>query len=295
MVDAPPRFDELWNYGDPAGTEATFRALGDEHPDAGRGWRLELRTQIARALGLQQRFDEAHAELDAVDAELREGDDRVCVRAWLERGRAHNSSGAPETARPLFERAWTLAREVGEDALAVDAAHMVAIVAASPEEALAWNERALAHAEASDDPGARRWLGSLYNNVGWTHHGAGRLDEAHAAFDRSRAAFEELGAAPRVRIARWAMARTRRSQERYEEALAQQRALLEELEALGETDGFVFEELGENLLALGRDDEAGPWFGRAWDALHEDPWLARDEPDRLERLRTLGGRPRPGD
>jgi len=79
-----------------------------------------------------------------------------------------------------------------------------------------------------------------------------------------------------------------RSLGRVEEALTLQQELLREFEALGEQDGYVYEELAECLAALGRDDEARPYFARAYEALSRDPWLADSEPARLERLRTLG-------
>ena len=184
-----------------------------------------------------------------------------------------------------------MAEGAGEETLAIDAAHMVAIVS-SPEDALAWTERALALANASADPVARGWRGPLQNNVGWTFHESGRFDEALARFDASRAAFEEAEKPARARIARWAMARTLRSLERYEEALAAQTALEVELRELGEPDGYVFEEMGENLLALERGDEARAWFAKAHATLSGDAWLQRNEPDRLgrlERLAELGG------
>jgi hypothetical protein len=56
---------------------------------------------------------------------------------------------------------------------------------------------------------------------------------------------------------------------------------------LGETDGYVFEEIAECLLALGRDDEARPSFARAYELLSRDP--DEVDPVRLERLRALGG------
>lgn len=44
--------------------------------------------------------------------------------------------------------------------------------------------------------------------------------------------------------------------------------------ALGEASGFTFEEIGECLLALGRADEARPYFAQACAALSNDAWLA---------------------
>jgi Flp pilus assembly protein TadD len=66
--------------------------------------------------------------------------------------------------------------------------------------------------------------------------------------------------------------------------LALQRSLL----ATIREDGYVSEELGELLLALGRGDEARPHFRRAADLLSQDAWLAEREPERLARLRQLG-------
>ena len=76
---------------------------------------------------------------------------------------------------------------------------------------------------------------------------------------------------------------------RFDEAIATQRTLLVELEARGEVDGYVFEELAECLLALGRTAEAGEYAARAYAELAKDPWLSAKEPERLTRLAELGG------
>jgi tetratricopeptide (TPR) repeat protein len=52
----------------------------------------------------------------------------------------------------------------------------------------------------------------------------------------------------------------------------------------GGEDGFVYEELAECLLVLGRADEARAHFARAHAMLSQDPWLVRNEAARLERL-----------
>ena len=38
------------------------------------------------------------------------------------------------------------------------------------ENQLEWNELALLMAEKSNDPKSKKWVGSLYNNIGWTYH-----------------------------------------------------------------------------------------------------------------------------
>jgi|SRR5579872_6001998 len=283
-----PDFDTLWNYDDPHGSEQAFRELLSAAGSAGNiSYRAELLTQIARSEGLQQRFDDAHRTLDAVTELLPAAGDRARVRYFLERGRVYNSSRQPDRARPLFLLAWELARERGEDFYAVDAAHMLAIVE-PPERKLAWEKRAMELAEVSDDPRARGWLGSLYNNIGWSYHDLGRYDDALAAFERGLEWQRLAGKEHEARIAAWTVARALRSLGRYEDALERQYENQRALRQAGEPDGYTAEEIGECLLALGREQEAEPHFARAYSLLAGDPWLHRDEPERLNRLATLG-------
>ena len=51
----------LWDFDDPAGSEQRLRSAADV---AEGSQRLVLLTQVARALGLQERYDEGHALLD---------------------------------------------------------------------------------------------------------------------------------------------------------------------------------------------------------------------------------------
>jgi tetratricopeptide (TPR) repeat protein len=284
-------FDRLWNFAKPEETEARFRSLLPEMEE-GSGPYIELLTQIARTEGLQRRFDDAHATLDRALDLLGDSSGRPRVRYLLERGRAHRSaihSVDPEKAREHFLGAWELARAIGEDGLAVDAAHMMAIAEPGDEAQMEWNLRALEVAESSTMHDANAWCGSLYNNIGWTHHAGGRFDEALEIFIRAQHWREEHGSPATIRIAKWCVARTLRSLGRVDEALAIQSALHAEFQELGEPDGYVFEELGECLLLLGRTEEARPLFQAAHEHLSKNEWLVQSDPARIERLRTLGG------
>jgi tetratricopeptide (TPR) repeat protein len=150
-----PDFDALWNYQDPAETELAFRKLLPQARASGdRDYLAQLLTQIARALSLQRRFEDAHTTLDEVKPLLPEGACVARARYLLERARTFNSSGSSERARPLFLEAFEVARSVADDYYAVDAAHMLGIIEA-PEVAREWNQRALTLAEGSHDPRAR--------------------------------------------------------------------------------------------------------------------------------------------
>jgi tetratricopeptide (TPR) repeat protein len=178
--------DQLWNFDDPAGSEARFRAAAEDGKyDADE--RAELATQLGRAIGLQGRYEEADALLDSIDAD----EPTVGVRVLLERGRLLNSSGHAAMAVPLFEQAAELADHLSEEFLAVDALHMLAI--ADSAHAESWTRSAIEYASTVHDPRTRRWMVSLHNNLGWTLHQAGRFTEALVEFQLAEQWAERVG------------------------------------------------------------------------------------------------------
>ncbi len=285
MAETPTDFDSLWDYDRPGETEIKFRELLPAVHDTSH--HTQLLTQIARAEGLQRRFEDAHRTLDEAGKLLTDDLKRARVRYLLERGRVFNSSGQPDKAQPLFQQAYELAQTEHEDFYAVDAAHMLAIVE-PPEQQLEWNLRAIEMAEKSDDPRARKWLGSLLNNLGWTYHDSGQYETALDTFQKALKWREGQGDPETTRIARWCVARALRSLKRIDEAHTIQTTLLREYEDTGEKSGYVYEELAECLHALGRDTEAQPYFALAYEELSKDAWLVNNEAARLERLKELG-------
>jgi tetratricopeptide (TPR) repeat protein len=235
VIDPRP----LWDFDDPAASGERFldRADRAEEPD-----RTSWLTQYVRALGLQERYDEATQVLDRLHSDAAE----AATYLALERGRVLNSSGHPDRARPLFDAASAMAQEAGLDALLVDSLHMVAIVSA-PQERHDVNSRALAIARASVDPRARDWDASLLNNVGMSYAEAGDFEAALTAFEEALTARERIGDAATIRVARWMIAWTYRNLGRRDEALEIQRELKAELESAGGSDEYVDEELA--LLA----------------------------------------------
>jgi tetratricopeptide (TPR) repeat protein len=284
-----PDFDELWDYDRPDETESSFRELLRlSESDEDQTYQLQLLTQIARAEGLQGHFAEAHATLDRVEPSLEAAAPVVWVRYQLERGRVYNSAGEPDQARPLFEAAWQNGRAAGLDGFAIDAAHMLAIVAPSPDEVMAWNLNALELAQRSSDPRARKWLGSLYNNIGWAYHDQGDYERALEIFEMALEWRKSQDQPKPARIALWCVGRALRSLGRVEASLDVQRKLAVELATAGDTDGYNSEEIGECLLALGRAADAQPAFAHAYEELSKDVWFVKNEADRLARLKQLG-------
>jgi tetratricopeptide (TPR) repeat protein len=284
-----PAFDALWDFNDPAGTEAKFRELLARAKDSGnKGYLVELLTQIGRTEGLQQKYSAAYATLDQAGALVTPDMKAPRVRVLLERGRVTNSSGKPEASIPDFKEAAGLARAEGLEFYHVDAVHMLGIVTKG-DESLRWNEEAIKLSEAATDPRARRWLGPLYNNTGWTYFDMRRYNDALRMFETDIEFRKARGEKLETGIARWSRAKVLRHLGRVDEALKIQMELLEvpELQG-GANEGYTREEIGECLLSLGKPGDATPYFARAWELLREDPWLMQDEPKRLERLKELG-------
>jgi tetratricopeptide (TPR) repeat protein len=235
VIDPRP----LWDFADPAASGERFLDAAEqaEEPD-----RTAWLTQYVRALGLQERYDEAARVLDGLASD----DAAAATYLRLERGRVLRSSGHPDQARPHFEAAAALASEAGLEALRVDALHMVALVAA-PEEQVALHEQALEVARSATDQRARDWDASLLNNLGMTHADAGDFETALPVFEEALAARERIGDPAEIRVARWMVAWSLRNLGRRDEARSMQEALKSELDSIGDSDQYVDDELA--LLA----------------------------------------------
>jgi tetratricopeptide (TPR) repeat protein len=268
------RLRPLWDFDDLDASERRFRAqLEEETTDAGRA---EVMTQLARVEGLRGRYGQCDVLLD--EAEGLGGAD---ARVLLERGRRARSSKLPGAGLAQFEQAFELAQASGEDVLAVDAAHMIAIVS----DMEAWTARGVEIAASSDDPGVRYWLGPLYNNVGWSRLEAGDAAGALAAFERALASRERDDPRPYPReIARYAVGKALRALGRADEGAAAHEQCVAWAAEAGVEDGYFHEELAEDYAALGRHADSREQARRALELATED-----DDPARVARLQILAG------
>jgi tetratricopeptide (TPR) repeat protein len=268
--------DALWDFQKPQESEQRFRSALLEHPEDG-----ELQTQLARSLGLQKRFDEAHTELDKVEKNLPLGASRLRVRYLLERGRALNSSGEPGRALPLFQEASEVASQAGEAGLEIDALHMVAI--ADPERSLETNLAAIAKAEASDDERARKWLASLYNNTGWSYFSGGDPASALSYFQKAVPLREAMGNEANLTAAKWCVARALRELGQSADALS----ILNAIEPSAPDDPFVCQEIAFCREDLGSVEEARPMATKALELFETPDWQGACLPENKARLEKI--------
>lgn len=181
--------DVLWDFSDPVASEGRLRTAAAQTTGSARD---ELLTQVARSLGLQERYDEAAALLSTIDRDT----PTVRARLALEHGRVHNSAGRAAQAIPFFEEAAT---EKVDPFLVVDALHMLAI--ADPARSDSATTRALGVLEAVTDERTLRWRVALHNNRGWSLFDAGDPAAALTEFEKALDAAQRWGTPQQVRWA----------------------------------------------------------------------------------------------
>ena len=210
------RLRPLWDFDDLDGSERRLEdQLNKESFDAGRA---EVLTQLARVQGLRGEFAEGDRLTDQAQA-LSDGSPAVEARIQMERGRLRNSGGDAGAALAMFEAAFEIADQAGEQFLAADAAHMAALASPGREGKLEWTERGIKIASETSDRDVAYWLGPLYNNLGWEYQDAGEYEPALEAFQRAlaaRAQYPEMTAL--IQHAKEAVAEALRALGREEEA-----------------------------------------------------------------------------
>jgi tetratricopeptide (TPR) repeat protein len=289
------KFDELF-VGNPIDIEKNLKEL---LPQAAAlkdpSIFLQILSQIALAQAMQKNFDDAHKTLNEAEKLLSTNEHLAQVRILLERGRIFMQAGSYEKARPFFFQSYELSKLHHFDYHTANAAHMIAIIAQTPEDKMNWNVLAIELAESSTSIDARAWRGSLYNNLGQAYIEAKQYDNAFNALKKCLDFRIEEGYAPNIRVAKWAIARTLRLLNQHDEALNILLPLMEEYDSMAKQDkldipkellpsvrGLVYEELAEVY-----EHKAMKFAGLCYQDLLNDEWFKKLEPERLERMRKL--------
>jgi tetratricopeptide (TPR) repeat protein len=264
---------DFWNFDDPSASEVQFSNLLKEgnltHEES-----LEVMAQIARTHSLRGNCEKCHEILDEKWEEAMTAGSRPKASFELERGRAFRTRRDLEKALRFFE----MAANSEADDLKVDALHMLAIDA-GPEESRRIHEEAIGFAQASPNPMAQRWQGTLNNNLGWSYFGENKFERALICFQNALTQREICGQSDPIRIAKWCVARCHRALGNLDLAMSIQSSI-----EGPDASGYVYEELGEIILAQGKSDEAKPYFRKAVEMLVDE---LGPESDRIVRLKSL--------
>ena len=239
----------LWDFNKPEISEERFRsALSTASGDVA----LILQTQIARTYGIRRNFSLAQKILADIEPQIQSANAEARVRYFLELGRTYSSGTHPpesqtaevrELARSAYMQAVEYAQNGKLDSLAIDALHMMTFVDTAPEEQVEWNRKAMALMQSSSQQDAKKWAGSLHNNMGYALYLLERYEDALVEFEFALAANEQDGNPQKIRIAHWMIAWTLRALGQLKEAIEIQLRLEKECDEVGEPDPYVFEEL----------------------------------------------------
>lgn len=94
-----------------------------------------------------------------------------------------------DEARTYFEQAW---RAASDDVEACIAAHYIARHQSGLEQALWWNQIALARADRVGDERVRPFYASLHLNLGMSHEKLGQIGIARHHYQRANATLDDI-------------------------------------------------------------------------------------------------------
>lgn len=230
-------FDTLWDEElNPSVVERTLRNLISEAQKlSDSSLYLILLTQIARALALQNKKEEAQALLDAVEKLIKPNQDLVQIRLSMERasllyqiGLETQNSDNVTSARNLLVQVFEQAIKKGFDYYAINAAQMLARQSSELEEKITWLHNGLKLCEKSTDEKIRNLSASIHNSLGTSYLDIGHYQAALNSFKKVLSIREQEGYLLNIWIAQWSIAHCLRIADKPNEAFAILQNLLKE-------------------------------------------------------------------
>jgi tetratricopeptide (TPR) repeat protein len=147
---------------------------------------------------------------------------------------------------------------------AVDAAHMIAIVSATPEEQIEWGKKGIELAEANKQ---EKWLGPLWNNLAGVFYDLKQFDSALVCYQQARKYHWIYSGEIGKLYADYHVGMTHRLLGQYNEAAKWLRPVLAWAERIENhaVIGQACEDLGEAAIAMGKKSEGLAYLQRARD------------------------------
>lgn len=290
-------FDDVWGkLGNPELVEKRFLELLPEAQKLeNKSTYLQMLSQLALAQALMKKIEVAHETLDTAQNQLNQDYTIARARIFLERGRVFQQAADIVQARTYFEKSYELSKQNNIEIGMIDAAHMLAIVAETTAEKITWNQLAIDLIMKSNLAHARRWLGSVWGNLGSSYLEEKQFEKALHAFEKTLEYRMQEGYAPNIRFAKFRIGQILRILGRLEKALMMQQDLLLSFDAMAKsgkldvtpemftlTRGWVYEEFIELYYGAVK-----AYAKLAYKDLSSNESFAKSEPARLERLEKI--------
>lgn len=298
--------DQYWVEQNPSQSESNFQGLIADRPELKSApfelEYIEVLTQMAKAQLEQGKIEISKSTLDRAQAGLGqvkkdpESQEYQLVKARLilVRGQWVKTQALLRyQARSYFHQAYSIASTQRLDFFAIEAAYYLAMEEPSIEGQIHWNQAALRLAQVTRDAAAQAWIGRIRHQMGWSYLDHHFYQKAHDEFQkeiiwRSANVTSSSSQQEALLAARWARGKTLRLLGQTEEALAIQLNLRGEYDAIGKTNGYVYEELGEIALNQSQKEEMQKYFMLAYWELSRDRQMAQAQPQRMARIKMLG-------
>ena len=178
------RADETFQASDYEAALALYEQVAEQaRKEFNPSVETEALAQMARMNLLLGRKDEGRERLAEAKEKAVDDDPMGWSRYLGVKGRFEWKDGDLAGARRTFERMYEFCTTNALHGRAIDAAHMVAIVAESPEDQIAWGRRGIEAAEKTEN---EQWLGPLWNNLAGTYYHQQQYDSALTCYENAR-------------------------------------------------------------------------------------------------------------
>jgi len=148
-----------------------------------RSVETEALAQVSRMSLLLDKKEEGRSWLEQAAEKASDNDPMGWSRYLGVKGRFEWKDNDLTAARKTFDEMYVYCNTNGLWSRAVDAAHMIAIVAESPQEQIEWGRRGI---EAAESGGEESWLGPLWNNLAGTYYDIKQFDSALTCYLKAR-------------------------------------------------------------------------------------------------------------
>jgi tetratricopeptide (TPR) repeat protein len=222
----------------------------------------EALAQVARVNLIQGNSVEADRYLGEAAERASDSDPMGFSRYLGVKGRFEWKAGNLKKSRETFDQMYVYCNTNGLWARAVDAAHMIAIVAESVDEQIEWGRRGIEAAEAG---GVDEWLGPLWNNLGATYYDDKQFEYALDAYLKARDYHWQFSGESAKLWADYSVGMSYRMLGQFDKAGQWLRPVLAWAERLGDNSaiGQACEDLGEIAIAQGRKSDGLSLLKRA--------------------------------
>jgi tetratricopeptide (TPR) repeat protein len=176
--------DETFQSSDyKAALEQYQSVVNKAREEFNRSVEVEALSQVARMNLILGEKEEGRKWLKRAEEKVTDSDLMGWSRYLGVRGRFEWKEDNLKAARKTFEEMYAYCNNNNLWGRSVDAAHMIAIVAETPEEQIEWGRRGI---EAAETGNVESWLGPLWNNLAGTYYDMKQYDSALECYLKAR-------------------------------------------------------------------------------------------------------------